>query len=108
MRRVIIVLFILLMGCSSQFDVKISDAAHSDVFSDEKNISIDTFSFILQNNEVFDLTCDIILTMDNVTNRTRKVGDAGLLHPGARKNISISVEMFYGETDIDIFPQCVR
>ncbi len=103
--------FLFLTGCTpdeseKDFDVSLYGANHKDIFIEEKNATLDQISFVMKNNEDFPLDCQIIFKMDNVTERTSKVGAVGLLDPGERKNISLSFEMFLGYTDINIIPKC--
>ena len=88
------------------FNVSLLNASHEDVFNPETNKTLDSISFIMQNNELFDLDCSVILTLDNTTNNSSKTGSVGVLLSGEKKKVGLSFEMPFGKTDVKITPDC--
>lgn len=110
--RILILLLILalLVGCAPQapekFNVSMFNASHEDVFNPDTNRTLDTISFIIQNNEPFDLDCSVILTLDNTTTSGSKTGKVGVLQPDQQKHVSLGFEMPSGKTELQIVPDC--
>ncbi len=111
----ILILFLmmaLLFGCAAQvpekFNVSLMNASHEDVFNPDTNRTLDTISFIMQNNEDFALECSVNLTLDNTTQSGSKTGEVGVLEPGQKKRVSLGFEMPFGTTDLNIVPDCQR
>jgi len=103
-----LLVFMFLVGCAAQqsFDVTLSNASHEDVFVQNK--TLDKISFIIQNNEEFDLDCNVLLSLNNGTNTSTRKGVVGILEPAEQKKVALSFEMFYGKTDIKIEPKCKK
>jgi hypothetical protein len=109
--KYLVVIFALLLGCASssqKFDIKLLNASHSMEFNNATNNTIDTISFVMQNNEDFALDCDVKLELSNTTNASSKQGRVGELLPGQQKNVSLHFAMFDGKTSLSIKPDCVR
>lgn len=108
----LILIMVFLLGCaphaSGKFNVFLLNATHEDVFDDETNRTLDTISFIMQNNEPFALDCSVMLTLDNTTLSGSRRGDVGVLEPGQKKMVGLSFEMPQGKTDLSIEPECQR
>lgn len=111
MRCFAVLLFLFLVsGCAQteQFNVSFSGASHSDVWDAENNRTLDSFSFVLTNNEEFVLYCDLVVSLDNGSDSSASRGSVGLLGSGVSKNVSVPVDMFFGDTDIKMVPVCSR
>jgi hypothetical protein len=103
----------LLSGCLLQkdadaFNVSLLNASHEDVFSQEQNKTLDRVSFIIKNNEDFDVYCDVFLNLNNLTNSSSSRGVVGVLPPGKQKSVSMSVDMLKGESELNITRQCKK
>jgi hypothetical protein len=46
--------------------------------------------------------------MNNVTNSTLKKGVVGTISPKEKKKVSLDFKMFYGDSEIKIFPECKK
>lgn len=105
---------LFLVGCAAdsaenrKFNVSFSDAFNDDVFIPEENRTLDRISFVMSNNELFDLNCTIMTSIKNSTNSSYTKGVVGVLHPKDQKNVSLNLEMLHGESNISITPQCVK
>jgi hypothetical protein len=111
MRLVVFFLFlVLLTGCTQQvstsYDVVLFDSNHSDVYDEDTKIMTDTISFKIRNDDSLTLDCVVNLEMSNSTNSTRKQGNVGILEPEQVKEVKLSFQMFYGDTDLSIKPDC--
>ena len=107
-KHLFVLLFLLLLGCSSsgKLDVSLLNASHNESFDQELNKTTDTISFIISNNEDFSIDCSVILQLSNGTNSSSKTGKVGLLNPAEQKLVSLRFEMFEGKTDLSIKPDC--
>ena len=108
LRSLVVLLFLLLLGCSSpgKLDVSLLNASHNESFDKNLNKTIDTFSFIISNNEDFALDCSVVLQLSNGTNSSSKIGVVGFLDPKEKKSVSLHFDMFEGKTDLSIKPDC--
>ncbi|MBW2996790.1 hypothetical protein KY349_00445 [Candidatus Woesearchaeota archaeon] len=108
----IIIICIFLLGCATkapeEFNVSLHSASQGEEFVQDQNKTMDIISFVIQNNEDFDLDCSVLLSLDNQTNQTSSKGTVGLLAPGEQKQVSLTFEMFYGNTDLKIEPSCSK
>jgi hypothetical protein len=108
-----LLVFLLLLGCTAQtptekFNVSLMNASHEDAFISEDDQKLENISFIIQNNEEFDLDCDILLNLNNNTKTSSKKGAVGILQPAQKKKVSLTFEMFYGNTSMNITPRCQK
>jgi len=108
------IILVLLVGCTApvqqqeKFNVSLLNALHEDVFISETNKTLDGISFVIQNNEHFDIDCFVFLSMDNTTNKSTQKGHVGVLTSSGKKNVSMNFEMFYGETDLKVYSECEK
>ena len=109
---ILLLLLLFLLGCTAQtdkeFNVSLLNASHEDVFLSEQNKTLEKISFIIKNNELFDLDCDIILSMSNGSNSSIQKGVVGFLPKNTLKNVSLTFEMLYGKTNLSIIPNCKK
>lgn len=105
-----LLIFLFILGCTpqvtEQFNVSLIDPFHEDVFVSEQNRTLEKISFTIQNNERFDLDCGVVLSLDNITNSTSTFKHVGIINPDSQKRVSLSFEMFYGNTSLQISPDC--
>ena len=109
---VFLIIMLFLLGCAAhipdKFNISLSNATHEEVFNPDTNKTLDTISFIMQNNEPFALDCSVILSLDNTTNSRSKTGAVGVLQPYQQKQVRLGFEMPSGRTDITIRPNCKK
>jgi hypothetical protein len=107
------ILLLLLSGCATQqapekFDVAILDAIHEDVFLSEENKTLENITFIIHNKEAFELDCNLLVNLNNKTEDNRIKKHIGPIKPDDKKRVSLVFEMFFGDTDLEIFSECKK
>ena len=110
---VLFIILVVLFGCAFQsenekYDVTLADAVQNESFDESNNISINTISVIMRNNEEFAVDCSIVLKLDNITNYSLSTGKVGVLQPDIQKRVSLHFLMFSGNTSLKITPECKK
>ena len=88
------------------FDISLFNANHEDAFVSSNETISEKISFLSQNNEDFILDCVLDLEVSNQTNSSTKRGKLGVLKPGEIKNVSLTFEMFEGDSSFKVTPYC--
>jgi hypothetical protein len=105
-------LVFIFSGCSKQatipeqFNIEFMNVSHTDIFLSEENKTRDKLEFIMFNKEEFDLSCEIVIKIDNETNSLIKKGKVGLIEAGRKKNVSMSFEMLEGKSRLVVERSC--
>lgn len=107
--------FVFLTGCSQlnanlneDYNVSFSDISSSDIFLNDTNKSVDEISFFIKNNEEVELSCEILLDLDNSTSSISTNRQVGVLLPRETKKVSLRFTMFEGTTNMSIRKRCFR
>ncbi|MBW2972346.1 hypothetical protein KY359_04890 [Candidatus Woesearchaeota archaeon] len=107
MRFVLLVLvFLLVSGCASGSYVSFSNISQMEPAVAGTNRTVDKLSFVVQNDKDYEVVCDVIIEMSNGTSAESKRAAAGSFGPGERKNVSLTMSMFEGNTSLKIVPDC--
>ena len=80
--------------------------SQSEKFDNSTNITVNTVSFIMKNNEYFSVDCSVLFSMSNGTNRTSNTGYVGVLKSGYVKNVSFHFVMYEGNASLAFNSKC--
>jgi hypothetical protein len=109
-----LLLFLVVAGCSfsggketaPELKVSVINASLEETFMKDKNITMDRLSVLIENKEDIDVNCSIFFEVQNTTNASTRILDAGIVSAGSKKKVNFGADLLRGESSMRFDLEC--